>query len=148
MRTEGPGHCTALGLHLFPVTSNCKKLMVASKLLLLFLLLKPFHVFAQVVEMKEISPTVANGEPQPGLESQGRAASMPRLAAETQVRPGDWSGDTEQAKSSASSLCLSPDGSGLGICFFKDVETGIQALCWDVWGSLQRMARISPKGWQ
>lgn len=122
--------------------------MVASKLLLLFLLLKPFHVFAQVVEMKEISPTVANGEPQPGLESQGRAASMPRLAAETQVRPGDWSGDTEQAKSSASSLCLSPDGSGLGICFFKDVETGIQALCWDGWGSLQRMARISPKGWQ
>uniref|UniRef100_A0A8C5UC38 Voltage-dependent N-type calcium channel subunit alpha n=1 Tax=Malurus cyaneus samueli TaxID=2593467 RepID=A0A8C5UC38_9PASS len=40
----------------------------------------------RVVEMKEISPTVANGEPQPGLESQGRAASMPRLAAETQVR--------------------------------------------------------------
>lgn len=26
-----------------------------------------------------------DGEPQPGLESQGRAASMPRLAAETQV---------------------------------------------------------------
>lgn len=44
--------------------------------------------FDQVVEMKEISPTVANGEPQPGLESQGRAASMPRLAAETQVREG------------------------------------------------------------
>uniref|UniRef100_A0A803W3J9 Voltage-dependent N-type calcium channel subunit alpha n=1 Tax=Ficedula albicollis TaxID=59894 RepID=A0A803W3J9_FICAL len=41
--------------------------------------------FDQVVEMKEISPTVANGEPQPGLESQGRAASMPRLAAETQA---------------------------------------------------------------
>lgn len=26
-----------------------------------------------------------DAEPQPGLESQGRAASMPRLAAETQV---------------------------------------------------------------
>uniref|UniRef100_A0A8D0BRB2 Voltage-dependent N-type calcium channel subunit alpha n=1 Tax=Salvator merianae TaxID=96440 RepID=A0A8D0BRB2_SALMN len=37
-----------------------------------------------VVEMQEISPTLANGEHQPGLESQGRAASMPRLAAETQ----------------------------------------------------------------
>jgi len=35
--------------------------------------------------MREISPTLANGEHQPGLESQGRAASMPRLAAETQV---------------------------------------------------------------
>uniref|UniRef100_A0A8C6JZ39 Voltage-dependent N-type calcium channel subunit alpha n=1 Tax=Melopsittacus undulatus TaxID=13146 RepID=A0A8C6JZ39_MELUD len=45
----------------------------------------------RVVEMREISPTLANGEHQPGLESQGRAASMPRLAAETQVsggRPG------------------------------------------------------------
>ncbi|XP_036095311.1 voltage-dependent N-type calcium channel subunit alpha-1B isoform X3 [Rousettus aegyptiacus] len=29
-----------------------------------------------------------DGEPQPGLESQGRAASMPRLAAETQPAPG------------------------------------------------------------
>uniref|UniRef100_A0A670Z074 Voltage-dependent N-type calcium channel subunit alpha n=1 Tax=Pseudonaja textilis TaxID=8673 RepID=A0A670Z074_PSETE len=38
----------------------------------------------QVVEMREISPTLANGAHQPGLESQGRAASMPRLAAETQ----------------------------------------------------------------
>uniref|UniRef100_A0A8D0L3M7 Voltage-dependent N-type calcium channel subunit alpha n=1 Tax=Sphenodon punctatus TaxID=8508 RepID=A0A8D0L3M7_SPHPU len=35
-------------------------------------------------KMREISPTLANGEHQPGLESQGRAASMPRLAAETQ----------------------------------------------------------------
>uniref|UniRef100_A0A8D2Q7D9 Voltage-dependent N-type calcium channel subunit alpha n=1 Tax=Varanus komodoensis TaxID=61221 RepID=A0A8D2Q7D9_VARKO len=41
----------------------------------------------QVVEMREISPTLANGEHQASLESQGRAASMPRLAAETQVRP-------------------------------------------------------------
>lgn len=47
----------------------------------------------QVVEMKEISPTLANGEHQPGLESQGRAASMPRLAAETQVREGSFTGN-------------------------------------------------------
>lgn len=37
-----------------------------------------------------------DGEPQPGLESQGRAASMPRLAAETQVGSlggsGSWEG--------------------------------------------------------
>ncbi|XP_015276634.1 PREDICTED: voltage-dependent N-type calcium channel subunit alpha-1B [Gekko japonicus] len=38
----------------------------------------------QTIEMQEISPMLANGEHQPGLESQGRAASMPRLAAETQ----------------------------------------------------------------
>uniref|UniRef100_A0A8D2NX99 Voltage-dependent N-type calcium channel subunit alpha n=1 Tax=Zosterops lateralis melanops TaxID=1220523 RepID=A0A8D2NX99_ZOSLA len=55
----------------------------------------------RVVEMKEISPTVANGEPQPGLESQGRAASMPRLAAETQVRPIP---DTSPMKRSVSTL--------------------------------------------
>lgn len=42
--------------------------------------------------MREISPTLANGEHQPGLESQGRAASMPRLAAETQVSEGDFTG--------------------------------------------------------
>uniref|UniRef100_A0A8C3NL91 Voltage-dependent N-type calcium channel subunit alpha n=1 Tax=Geospiza parvula TaxID=87175 RepID=A0A8C3NL91_GEOPR len=42
------------------------------------------------------NPTVANGEPQPGLESQGRAASMPRLAAETQ--------DTSPMKRSVSTL--------------------------------------------
>ncbi|XP_062816140.1 voltage-dependent N-type calcium channel subunit alpha-1B isoform X9 [Anolis carolinensis] len=38
----------------------------------------------QGVEMREISPTQVNGEHQLSLESQGRAASMPRLAAETQ----------------------------------------------------------------
>uniref|UniRef100_A0A803TGT8 Voltage-dependent N-type calcium channel subunit alpha n=1 Tax=Anolis carolinensis TaxID=28377 RepID=A0A803TGT8_ANOCA len=36
------------------------------------------------IEMREISPTQVNGEHQLSLESQGRAASMPRLAAETQ----------------------------------------------------------------
>uniref|UniRef100_A0A663FJM3 Voltage-dependent N-type calcium channel subunit alpha n=1 Tax=Aquila chrysaetos chrysaetos TaxID=223781 RepID=A0A663FJM3_AQUCH len=52
-----------------------------------------------VVEMREISPTLANGEHQPGLESQGRAASMPRLAAETQPIP-----DTSPMKRSVSTL--------------------------------------------
>lgn len=45
--------------------------------------------------MREISPTLANGEHQPGLESQGRAASMPRLAAETQVSEGSWGWEAE-----------------------------------------------------
>ncbi|NXE68792.1 CAC1B protein, partial [Calcarius ornatus] len=65
----------------------------------------------RVVEMKEISPTVANGEPQPGLESQGRAASMPRLAAETQRSkarsPGSYLApipDTSPMKRSVSTL--------------------------------------------
>ncbi|XP_034649416.1 voltage-dependent N-type calcium channel subunit alpha-1B isoform X20 [Trachemys scripta elegans] len=66
----------------------------------------------QVVEMREISPTLANGEHQPGLESQGRAASMPRLAAETQVREGGFTGngkltpipDTSPMKRSISTL--------------------------------------------
>uniref|UniRef100_A0ABM5F6V3 Voltage-dependent N-type calcium channel subunit alpha-1B n=1 Tax=Pogona vitticeps TaxID=103695 RepID=A0ABM5F6V3_9SAUR len=53
----------------------------------------------QVVEMREMSPTLANGEHQPGLESQGRAASMPRLAAETQPIP-----DTSPMKRSISTL--------------------------------------------
>jgi len=54
------------------------------------LLFNTVSCFNQVVEMREISPTLANGEHQPGLESQGRAASMPRLAAETQVSEGSW----------------------------------------------------------
>ncbi|OPJ67909.1 voltage-dependent N-type calcium channel subunit alpha-1B isoform A [Patagioenas fasciata monilis] len=53
----------------------------------------------RVVEMREMSPTLANGEHQPGLESQGRAASMPRLAAETQPIP-----DTSPMKRSVSTL--------------------------------------------
>ncbi|XP_060551026.1 LOW QUALITY PROTEIN: voltage-dependent N-type calcium channel subunit alpha-1B [Pantherophis guttatus] len=53
----------------------------------------------QVVEMQKISPTLANGEHQPGLEIQGRAASMPRLAAETQPIP-----DTSPMKRSVSTL--------------------------------------------
>uniref|UniRef100_A0A8C3IH59 Voltage-dependent N-type calcium channel subunit alpha n=1 Tax=Chrysemys picta bellii TaxID=8478 RepID=A0A8C3IH59_CHRPI len=47
----------------------------------------------------KINPTLANGEHQPGLESQGRAASMPRLAAETQPIP-----DTSPMKRSISTL--------------------------------------------
>uniref|UniRef100_A0A8B9FXE5 Voltage-dependent N-type calcium channel subunit alpha n=1 Tax=Amazona collaria TaxID=241587 RepID=A0A8B9FXE5_9PSIT len=61
----------------------------------------------RVVEMREISPTLANGEHQPGLESQGRAASMPRLAAETQVSKGDPPApipDTSPMKRSVSTL--------------------------------------------
>ncbi|XP_077162605.1 voltage-dependent N-type calcium channel subunit alpha-1B isoform X4 [Paroedura picta] len=66
----------------------------------------------QVVEMQEISPMLANGEHQPGLESQGRAASMPRLAAETQVSVGGLRGngrltpipDTSPMKRSISTL--------------------------------------------
>uniref|UniRef100_A0A8C4M574 Voltage-dependent N-type calcium channel subunit alpha n=1 Tax=Equus asinus asinus TaxID=83772 RepID=A0A8C4M574_EQUAS len=37
------------------------------------------------VQMQSMALRGPDGEPQPGLESQGRAASMPRLAAETQV---------------------------------------------------------------
>ncbi|NXA54199.1 CAC1B protein, partial [Nothocercus julius] len=65
----------------------------------------------RVVEMREISPTLANGEHQPGLESQGRAASMPRLAAETQRSkarsPGSYLApipDTSPMKRSISTL--------------------------------------------
>ncbi|XP_075762182.1 voltage-dependent N-type calcium channel subunit alpha-1B isoform X5 [Pelodiscus sinensis] len=65
----------------------------------------------QVVEMREISPTLANGDHQPGLESQGRAASMPRLAAETQRSktrsPGSYLApipDTSPMKRSISTL--------------------------------------------
>uniref|UniRef100_A0A8B9EGZ3 Voltage-dependent N-type calcium channel subunit alpha n=1 Tax=Anser cygnoides TaxID=8845 RepID=A0A8B9EGZ3_ANSCY len=57
------------------------------------------RLIAVVVEMREISPTLTNGEHQPGLESQGRAASMPRLAAETQPIP-----DTSPMKRSISTL--------------------------------------------
>uniref|UniRef100_A0A8C9N4S6 Voltage-dependent N-type calcium channel subunit alpha n=1 Tax=Serinus canaria TaxID=9135 RepID=A0A8C9N4S6_SERCA len=54
---------------------------------------------SEEIPIERISPTVANGEPQPGLESQGRAASMPRLAAETQPIP-----DTSPMKRSVSTL--------------------------------------------
>ncbi|XP_045878778.1 voltage-dependent N-type calcium channel subunit alpha-1B isoform X2 [Meles meles] len=39
------------------------------------------------VQMQTVALRGPDGEPQPGLESQGRAASMPRLAAETQPAP-------------------------------------------------------------
>ncbi|XP_034519659.1 voltage-dependent N-type calcium channel subunit alpha-1B, partial [Ailuropoda melanoleuca] len=39
------------------------------------------------VQMQSMALRGPDGEPQPGLESQGRAASMPRLAAETQPAP-------------------------------------------------------------
>ncbi|XP_021572822.1 voltage-dependent N-type calcium channel subunit alpha-1B-like, partial [Carlito syrichta] len=40
------------------------------------------------VQMQNMALRGPDGEPQPGLESQGRAASMPRLAAETQALLG------------------------------------------------------------
>ncbi|XP_028910161.1 voltage-dependent N-type calcium channel subunit alpha-1B isoform X4 [Ornithorhynchus anatinus] len=54
----------------------------------------------QAVELHEMGPSVLDGgEPQPGLESQGRAASMPRLATETQPIA-----DTSPMKRSISTL--------------------------------------------
>ena len=49
-----------------------------------------------------------DGEPQPGLESQGRAASMPRLAAETQPAP-----NASPMKRSISTLAPRPHGTQL-----------------------------------
>lgn len=43
------------------------------------------HPQAVDVQMQSMALRGPDGEPQSGLESQGRAASMPRLAAETQV---------------------------------------------------------------
>nr|XP_019571951.1 PREDICTED: voltage-dependent N-type calcium channel subunit alpha-1B [Rhinolophus sinicus] len=51
------------------------------------------------VQMQSMAMRGLDGEPQPGLESQGRAASMPRLAAETQPAP-----DTSPMKRSISTL--------------------------------------------
>ncbi|XP_058158812.1 voltage-dependent N-type calcium channel subunit alpha-1B isoform X1 [Dasypus novemcinctus] len=51
------------------------------------------------VQMQDMALRAPSGEPQPGLESQGRAASMPRLAAETQPPPG-----TSPMKRSVSTL--------------------------------------------
>uniref|UniRef100_A0A8C4M136 Voltage-dependent N-type calcium channel subunit alpha n=1 Tax=Equus asinus asinus TaxID=83772 RepID=A0A8C4M136_EQUAS len=51
------------------------------------------------VQMQSMALRGPDGEPQPGLESQGRAASMPRLAAETQPAP-----DASPMKRSISTL--------------------------------------------
>uniref|UniRef100_A0A452DTN0 Voltage-dependent N-type calcium channel subunit alpha n=1 Tax=Capra hircus TaxID=9925 RepID=A0A452DTN0_CAPHI len=51
------------------------------------------------VQMQSMALRAPDGEPQPGLESQGRAASMPRLAAETQPPP-----DASPMKRSISTL--------------------------------------------
>ncbi|ELR44606.1 Voltage-dependent N-type calcium channel subunit alpha-1B, partial [Bos mutus] len=51
------------------------------------------------VQMQSMVLRGPDGEPQPGLESQGRAASMPRLAAETQPPP-----DASPMKRSISTL--------------------------------------------
>ena len=45
----------------------------------------PLYPQAVDVQTQSLALRGPDGEPQPGLESQGRAASMPRLAAGTQV---------------------------------------------------------------
>ncbi|KAM5299114.1 voltage-dependent N-type calcium channel subunit alpha-1B [Ctenodactylus gundi] len=55
------------------------------------------------VQMQSMALRGPGAEPQPGLESQGRAASMPRLAAETQPAP-----DTSPMKRSISTLAQRP----------------------------------------
>ncbi|KAM6182617.1 voltage-dependent N-type calcium channel subunit alpha-1B isoform 2-T2 [Erethizon dorsatum] len=60
------------------------------------------------VQMQSMALRGPDGEPQPGLESQGRAASMPRLAAETQPAP-----DASPMKRSISTLAQRPHGTHL-----------------------------------
>ncbi|KAK7799843.1 hypothetical protein U0070_011577 [Myodes glareolus] len=60
------------------------------------------------VQMQNMTLRGPDGEPQPGLESQGRAASMPRLAAETQPAP-----DASPMKRSISTLAPRPHGTHL-----------------------------------
>ncbi|XP_068928791.1 voltage-dependent N-type calcium channel subunit alpha-1B [Petaurus breviceps papuanus] len=74
----------------------------------------------QAVEMQEMAQDVTSGEPQPGLESQGRAASMPRLAAEMQPIP-----DTSPMKRSISTLAPQrPHGSHLYEYGLERVSSG------------------------
>ncbi|XP_073908792.1 voltage-dependent N-type calcium channel subunit alpha-1B isoform X8 [Castor canadensis] len=60
------------------------------------------------VQMQNMALRGPDAEPQPGLESQGRAASMPRLAAETQPAP-----DASPMKRSISTLAQRPHGAHL-----------------------------------
>ncbi|XP_012929096.1 voltage-dependent N-type calcium channel subunit alpha-1B isoform X6 [Heterocephalus glaber] len=60
------------------------------------------------VQMQSAALRDPDGEPQPGLQSQGRAASMPRLAAETQPAP-----DASPMKRSISTLAQRPHGAHL-----------------------------------
>ncbi|XP_062937990.1 voltage-dependent N-type calcium channel subunit alpha-1B isoform X2 [Cynocephalus volans] len=60
------------------------------------------------VQMQNMALRGPDEEPQPGLESQGRAASMPRLAAETQPAP-----DASPMKRSVSTLAQRPHGAHL-----------------------------------
>ncbi|XP_069924223.1 voltage-dependent N-type calcium channel subunit alpha-1B isoform X3 [Oryctolagus cuniculus] len=61
------------------------------------------------VQMQNMTLSGPDAEPQPGLESQGRAASMPRLAAETQPAP-----DASPMKRSISTLAPRPHTARLG----------------------------------
>uniref|UniRef100_H0XF95 Voltage-dependent N-type calcium channel subunit alpha n=1 Tax=Otolemur garnettii TaxID=30611 RepID=H0XF95_OTOGA len=65
-------------------------------------------VLAVDVQMQNMAMRAPNGDPQPGLESQGRAASMPRLAAETQPVP-----DASPMKRSISTLAQRPHAAHL-----------------------------------
>uniref|UniRef100_F7G4I5 Voltage-dependent N-type calcium channel subunit alpha n=1 Tax=Monodelphis domestica TaxID=13616 RepID=F7G4I5_MONDO len=85
----------------------------------------------QTVEMQEMAQDVTSGEPQPGLESQGRAASMPRLAAEMQVihlfplSPQQPIPDTSPMKRSISTLAPQrPHGSHLYEYGLERVSSG------------------------
>ncbi|XP_040818763.1 voltage-dependent N-type calcium channel subunit alpha-1B isoform X2 [Ochotona curzoniae] len=60
------------------------------------------------VQMQNMASSGPEAEPQPGLESQGRAASMPRLAAETQPVS-----DASPMKRSISTLAQRPHGGHL-----------------------------------
>ncbi|GAB1286033.1 Voltage-dependent N-type calcium channel subunit alpha-1B [Apodemus speciosus] len=60
------------------------------------------------VQMQNMTLRGLDGGPQPGLESQGRAASMPRLAAETQPAP-----NASPMKRSISTLAPRPPGTQL-----------------------------------
>nr|AAB60437.1 N-type calcium channel alpha1 subunit [Mus musculus] len=60
------------------------------------------------VQMQNMTLRGPDGDPQPGLESQGRAASMLRLAAETQPAP-----NASPMKRSISTLAPRPDGTQL-----------------------------------
>uniref|UniRef100_A0A5F8GD78 Voltage-dependent N-type calcium channel subunit alpha n=1 Tax=Monodelphis domestica TaxID=13616 RepID=A0A5F8GD78_MONDO len=80
----------------------------------------PYKFGFLTVEMQEMAQDVTSGEPQPGLESQGRAASMPRLAAEMQPIP-----DTSPMKRSISTLAPQrPHGSHLYEYGLERVSSG------------------------
>ncbi|XP_027953076.1 voltage-dependent N-type calcium channel subunit alpha-1B-like isoform X2 [Eumetopias jubatus] len=65
------------------------------------------------VQMQSMALRGPDGEPQPGLESQGRAASMPRPAAETQ-HPAVLQGQAHPRERGPQAAGRSADRSGAG----------------------------------